>query len=324
MQDDSTPRDPLAAKADALEKALAELEAEKQAVAALAAKNAPQIERNKALEKQLAGLSQSERRKVLDGSGLRHISAAPRPIKPLRASGPMTTAKREDAPRKPIAWNLWANAPEVALWEAAALLLDIDPRSLQPLRDGWMAGPGRGPFFEARSFPSDTKSADFDTALSFAERAAKVAGPIYLRTGLAVGMNKRTAQVSLAEVVAFFVSCEWPDIPAPLLALVPTAEDRTAPPVFAVATATESAPEVNDAATVEPVARWQAQEQTILNKLRELGHSPDALPKSEAWKPGVKSEVRAAIGWQGMWHSPKVFDKAWERLRERGEIADKP
>ena len=223
MEDESTPRDPLAARADALEKARAELEAEKQAAAALAAENAPQIERNRALDNWVAGLPQSDRRKVLDATGQKRVSSALRPIEPLRASGPLTLAKREDAPRKPIAWKLWATVPEVALWEAVALLLAIEPGSLQPLRYGWMAGPGREPFFEPRSFPNDAKREGFESALSFAERAAKVAGPIYLRTGLAVGMNKRTAQVSLAEVVAFFVSCEWPDIPAPLLALVPAA-----------------------------------------------------------------------------------------------------
>ena len=122
-----------------------------------------------------------------------------------------------------ITWKLWARVPTVALWEAVALVLEIEPRTLQPLRDGWMAGPGRGPFFEPRSFSSETKRTDFDSALSFAERAAKVAGPIYLRTGLAFGMNKRTAQVSLTEVVAFFVGVDWPGIPAPLLALVSAA-----------------------------------------------------------------------------------------------------
>lgn len=228
------------------------------------------------------------------------------------------TAKREDSPSKPIAWKLWATVPEVALWEAVALVLDIEPRSLEPSPNGWMAGPGSGPSFTPRSFPSQAKCADFDEALSFAERAAKVAGPIYLRTGLAVGMNKRTAQVSLAEVVAFFVSCEWPDIPAPLLALAPGAANIPAP------TIADSAPAADDAGKIKPVARWQAQEQTILNALRELGYSPCALPKSQAWTKGVKSEVRAAIGSKGMWQSPKVFDKAWERLRERGDIADKP
>lgn len=119
-----------------------------------------------------------------------------------------------------IAWKLWTSVPTVALWEAVALVLEIDPRSLRHQRDAWMAGSGCGPLFERGSFPSQAKREDFETALSFAERAANVVGPIHLRTRLAVGMNRRTAQVSLAEVVAFFVSCEWPDIPAPLLALL--------------------------------------------------------------------------------------------------------
>ena len=127
-----------------------------------------------------------------------------------------------------IPWKLWASA-EIELWEAVALVLEIDPRSLVPLSTAWMAGPGRGPFFEPRSFASKAKYEDFDTALSFAERAANVSGPIYLRTRLAVGMNKRTALVTLAEVVAYFVSVDWPGIPAPLLALV-SVSGRTEPP----------------------------------------------------------------------------------------------
>ena len=128
-----------------------------------------------------------------------------------------------------ITWKLWARVPTVALWEAVALVLDIEPRSLEPSANGWMAGPGRGPFFTPRSFPSEAKRADFDSALSFAERAANAAGPIYLPTGLAVGMNKRTAQVSLAEVVAYFIGCDWPDIPAPLLALLSAGVGSVAP-----------------------------------------------------------------------------------------------
>jgi len=109
-----------------------------------------------------------------------------------------------------------------------------------------MAGPGRGPIFEPRSFPSREKSERFDEALDFAERAANAAGPIFLRIGLASRMNKRTAQVSLPEVVAFFVVVDWPDIPPPLLALVssraaiaPAEAEGTA---AAVTAATQAAP----------------------------------------------------------------------------------
>ena len=120
-----------------------------------------------------------------------------------------------------IPWKLWASVPVVKLWEAVALVLEIEPSKLKPHPQGWMAGPGQGPVFEPRNFPSPQKQADFDKALSFAERAANFAGPIYLRTGLARGMNKRIALVSLAEVVAFFVGVDWPGIPAPLLAALP-------------------------------------------------------------------------------------------------------
>lgn len=118
-----------------------------------------------------------------------------------------------------VPWKLWLSLPHVKLWEAVALVLDIEPSSLRESNDAWMMGPGKGPVFEHRSFPSPAKRDDFEKALNFAERAANVAGPIYLRTGLAVGMNKRTALVSLDEVVAYFVSCDWPDIPTPLQTL---------------------------------------------------------------------------------------------------------
>jgi len=110
--------------------------------------------------------------------------------------------------------------PEVELWEAVALVLEIEPTDLKPSKDQWLVGAGKLPVFSSHSFPSQQKQTDFDTALRLAERFTNIAGPIHLRTGLASGMNKRMALVSLSEVVAFFVSRECPDIPPPLLAQV--------------------------------------------------------------------------------------------------------
>ena len=156
-----------------------------------------------------------------------------------------------------VAWKLWTSVPHVALWEAVALLLEIEPGSLKHHRDGWMAGPGRGPTFEPRSFPSREKLQRFDVALGFAERAANVAGPIHLRIELASGMNKRKAQVSLPEVVAFFVSVEWPNVPPPLLALVSSGVlvSQAADKVYAAAAtpATLAAPPASSAdASIKP------------------------------------------------------------------------
>lgn len=96
-------------------------------------------------------------------------------------------------------------------------------------------------------------------------------------------------------------------------------EPASAPAVAAVAPtpASASAPAV---AVPEPVAkplqRQRHQEAEILRVLRELGHQPKALPKHVPGKRGVKAEVRGRLSF-----TVKVFDKAWERLSDDGEIA---
>jgi len=116
-----------------------------------------------------------------------------------------------------IAWPLWLNVPRVELWEGVALVLGIEPTTLKLSPQAWMAGPGTGPIFVLESFPNIASREDFYKALMFAEKATNHSGPIHLNTGLAAGMNKRTAQVLLSEVVAFFVSCKWEEIPSELL-----------------------------------------------------------------------------------------------------------
>ena len=305
--------------AERLEAALADMEAQKAAAAEFRdeheAEFAADMAKLNAAHAKLAALPLHERRQVLNAAGLKHVSAAPKPIEPLRG-GSFVRPPSERAP-EPINWKLWLNLPQVALWEGVALLLNIDPRSLKHSPQGWMAGPGTGPHFEPGSFPSPVKLTTFDDAMLLAARAANYAGPIHLRTGLAVGMNKRTALVALPEVVAFFVGCDWPDIPAPLLALVPT----IAEPAPAVA---ESDPKPSVRMTdPEPVQRAAAQDAAIISCLRASNHDPLALPKNEAGKPGVKAETRAALGNRGLWAGTTVFDKAWERLRRNRHIVEK-
>jgi hypothetical protein len=215
--------------ADRLEQALRDLEASKKAAAELAAQHAPKLERLSALESQLQALPQHERRRVLDAAGLKHLSAAPPPITPVRG-GTVAPSPTAQAP-KAIKWGLWRNLPHVKLWEAVALALDIDPRSLREERDNSWEGGGAGPVFNPRSFPSRDKHSAFDEWLDAAVTAANYEGPIFLRIGLASGMNKRTAEVSLREVVAFLVECGLEGIPAPLLAAanpaVPVLDDAT-------------------------------------------------------------------------------------------------
>lgn len=71
--------------------------------------------------------------------------------------------------------------------------------------------------------------------------------------------------------------------------------------------------------TEKPLARQRFQENEILRVIRELGYRPNSLPRPQLGMSGVKAEVRARLSFQ-----TAVFDKAWERLRAQGEIADAP
>jgi len=77
--------------------------------------------------------------------------------------------------------------------------------------------------------------------------------------------------------------------------------------------AAEHAPEVRR------VPAQQAQEQTILAKLRELGFDPLAVPKppKEGNASPAKKAARDALN-----YSRDVFNKAWQRLRNDGRLKD--
>jgi hypothetical protein len=75
-------------------------------------------------------------------------------------------------------------------------------------------------------------------------------------------------------------------------------------------------------ASASPRSRQACQDDAILTVLKDLGINPLALPRAKFGKPGVKAEVRAALGNRGMWSGSTIFDKAWERLRREGGIVD--
>jgi len=60
-----------------------------------------------------------------------------------------------------VDWDFWLHMPAVNVWQACALSLGIDPDKMKHCRNGWMAGPGSGPFFEASSFRSDEEKTKF-------------------------------------------------------------------------------------------------------------------------------------------------------------------
>lgn len=72
-----------------------------------------------------------------------------------------------------------------------------------------------------------------------------------------------------------------------------------------------------------PVQRGVAQESTVLATIRALGHEPNRLPPRESGRRWVKADAWEAIGVCPLFPSEKVFDKAWERLRQSKEIAER-
>lgn len=70
-----------------------------------------------------------------------------------------------------------------------------------------------------------------------------------------------------------------------------------------------------------PVQRTAAQNAAILEAIKTEGYEAKSLPKSRAGKPGVKALIRTAVATNSLFQG-KVFEKAWERLRSSGAIAD--
>lgn len=73
----------------------------------------------------------------------------------------------------------------------------------------------------------------------------------------------------------------------------------------------------------KPKQRSEAQDEAILEALRQMGHDPQRLPRNPPGKAGVKSQVWALLRTnKQVFVSRKVFGTAWQRLRDLSEIAD--
>ena len=68
--------------------------------------------------------------------------------------------------------------------------------------------------------------------------------------------------------------------------------------------------------------RSAAQDAVILAAIRSAGHNPQMLPVNESGKPGVKATIRTALGGEALFVGATVFEKAWDRLRRQGDIAN--
>ena len=95
-------------------------------------------------------------------------------------------------------WKFWPATPWVKAWEAVALSLDVEPRSLEEDPLSFMADTGGGPFFLKRCFPGMQVKGEFDRRL---------------RLLIAYNANPEFSgfdDVNLAEFSAWASSSGWP------------------------------------------------------------------------------------------------------------------
>lgn len=140
----------------------------------------------------------------------RDISRAPAPLKPVRGKGFARHASSADD-RKPR-WNKWRLIPDVKIFEAVALSLDIDPEKLKWNRDGWMAGGYRSRFDE---------SEEFSDRLEIAIRNGRELNISCVNLG-----DSTKNEIPLAEFASWTLSINW-KIPEELGALAVNREQPT-------------------------------------------------------------------------------------------------
>ncbi len=202
-----------------LEDALADMEASIAKTAELQERQFTELEadttKQNALNLRLAALSQSQRRQVLNDAGLRHISAAPSPITPLKGSSYRPPIKRPF--EQPIDWRYWRHMPEVKQWEACALSLNIDPLNLKHSSKALMPGVGSAPKFSLGNFPSETLQTEFDKRLRLLGASLFKSGYFTTINKLAMG-GRHLATISLDQFARWGLHVEL-EMPSELVAL---------------------------------------------------------------------------------------------------------
>lgn len=81
-------------------------------------------------------------------------------------------------------------------------------------------------------------------------------------------------------------------------------------------------PSVSNEAEQKPVKepKFKLQEKAILEEIQNLGYAPRELPKNQAGKRGIKSEIRAALEKNPLFNGRTTFNKVWQALRDCKKI----
>ena len=193
-------------------------------------------------------------------------------------------------------FGYWRNFMTLKIWQVAAMMKNIEPCALGDITD--QSGDGIDLFEEVQTLIS--------AALAGGITAYPIPGqlPTAMTEVLVTSMDTWLRQRGYVDLANDLAQAP-PSSPAP------------------VAVAPASSANVNAGSSVKPISRFAAQESAILAEILALGHIPTKLPGSPPGRPGVKAQVKAALGRSGIWSGPTVFGKAWDRLRLDTRIATK-
>lgn len=183
-------------------------------------------------------------------------SKAPPPITPISGFKAYGVTTRIAPPAKTPDWDFWLHMPEVRLWQAVALSMNIDPDLLKGHPQAWMGGPGAGPIFKENSFSSQAQKDTFGKCLRL------LVANLSVKNGFSPGTlsmdNPHNHGVRLSEFAAWAPTVGWNDIPPELAALAkkPTAAAETKPaPAKAGAGDTADDSDYTNQKTDEPLSR---------------------------------------------------------------------
>ena len=233
------------------------------------------------MQAKLDALPQHERRQVLDAAGLKHVSAAPPPLSPVRGSYAPAKPKAPDV-SKPD-WRFWTKIKAVKVWQAIVLSLDIDPDGMKHNPNAWMAGPGGDPIFESRSFPSDATKIEYDKRLRLLKPEIANTDCFYLFR--IVQGSRANCEIYLRDFVKWALAIDLGVMPSELVAMAkaPDKNSVPAPPSSGRITIEKLAWEIAQAKAAEHPEKWNLEDGDPMNKtvvaaINKHGWEPDGIP----------------------------------------------
>lgn len=146
----------------------------------------------------------------------KQVSKAPAPFKGVSTSRrSVTVIKWRTTAEKPN-WKEWKYTPQVRVWEACSLSLDIEPNSIKKHQLSWMTGPGIDQLFEDESFQSEDEKKEFKSRQRILlNNLNSKENPLWFSPN---HNRPNLGEVSLPEFASWCPSVEWP-IPKELAAL---------------------------------------------------------------------------------------------------------